>query len=324
MANTKLTKLDKASVIAIRDCMGAKLNESILIVTDEKKRKIGYDLYLNALRLKHKALFVEMKSGEMHGEEPPKQIAQLMKMFDVVLCPTEKSLTHTNARREASAIGVRIATFPGITEEIMIRGLNADYKKISLLTIKLKEILDNVNTVRVTSAKGTDITMDITGRRAIPSKGLFHQKGESGNLPTGEAFIAPLEGKSNGIFFVDGSMAGIGVIKGKPIRIEVKDGLAVKIEGDSQAKKLNSIIERYGDLGRNIAEFGIGTNDKVKLSGLLLEDEKVLGTIHIALGDNKSMGGKINVPVHLDGVIKKPNVYFDEKIIMDSGKLLLK
>ena len=320
----KISKLDKASIIAIRDCMGAKVNESVLIVTDEFKKKIGYNLYLNALKLGHEALFVEMKSREMHGEEPPKQVAELMKKFDVVLCPTAKSLTHTNARREASALGARIATFPGITEEIMIRGLNADYKKIANLTNKLTEILSGVKQVKVSAPNGTDITLDVSGRKAISSKGLFHNKGESGNLPTGESYIAPMEGKSNGVFYVDGSMAGIGVIKGKPIRIEVKDGLAFNISGGAQAKKLNAILEKYGDAGRNIAEFGIGTNDKVKLSGLLLEDEKVMGTIHIALGDNKSMGGNVNVPVHLDGVVKKPTVFFDGTMIMKNGKLLVK
>lgn len=319
----KLSKLDKASIIAIRDCMGAQPNESVLIVTDEYKKKIGYNLFKNAKQLGHESLFVEMKSRNMHGEEPPKQVAELMKMFDVVLCPTAKSLTHTNARREASALGSRIATFPGITEEIMIRGLNADYKKIAALTIKLTDILTNTKIVRVTAPNGTDITMDISGRSGHASKGLFHAKGESGNLPTGEAYLAPVEGKSNGVFVVDGSMAGIGMIKSKPIRIEVKDGLAVNIFGSAQAKKLNSILEKYGEPGRNIAEFGIGTNDKAKLSGLLLEDEKVMGTIHIALGDNKSMGGNVNVPVHLDGVVKKPTVFFDGSMIMKNGKLLV-
>ncbi len=319
----KLTALDKASIIAIRDCMGTQSNESVLIVTDELKRKIGYSLYKNSLSLGHESLYIEMKSREMHGQEPPKQIAELMKMFDVVLCPTTKSLTHTNARREASALGARIATFPGITEDVMIRGLNADYKKIAALTIKLTNILTKTNVVKVIAPNGTDITMDISTRKGHASKGLFHAKGESGNLPTGEAYIAPLEGKSNGVFIVDGSMAGIGVIKSKPIKFVVEDGFAVEISGGSQADKLNKILHDYDLSARNIAEFGIGTNDRAKLSGLLLEDEKVMGTIHIAIGDNKSMGGNVNVPIHLDGVVKKPTVYFDGKMIMKNGKLLI-
>lgn len=319
----KLSKLDKASIIAIRDCMGTQPNETVLIVTDEFKRKIGFSLFQNAKQLGHETIYLEFKSREMHGQEPPQQIAEMMKLFDVVLCPTAKSLTHTNARRNASALGARIATFPGITEDIMIRGLNADYNRIAALTIKLQEIMNDVNIVKVTSAIGTDITMDISGRKALPSKGLFHKKGESGNLPTGEAYIAPLEGKTNGVFYVDGSMASIGVVKGKPIRIEVKDGYAVNVSGGNQAKKLDDTLNKYDQLARNIAEFGIGTNYKAKLSGILLEDEKVMGTIHIALGDNKSMGGLVNVPIHLDGVVKKPTVYFDEKMIMKNGKLLI-
>lgn len=318
-----ITKLDKASVIAIKDCMGTKKKEKVLVLTDENKKEIGYSLYTNAKKLGHEALYVEMKVGEMHGEEPPAYIAELMKKFDVVLIPTTKSLTHTDARRNASASGVRVATFPGITKDVMIRGLSADYKKIAALTMKLKKLFEKTKIVRVTAPNGTDITMDITGRRAIPSKGLFHKKGESGNLPTGETFAAPLEGKTNGIFVVDGSMAGIGMIKDKPIEFTVEKGLVTKISGGSQAKELEKIVNKYGKPARNIAEFGVGTNDKTKLSGMLLEDEKVLGTVHIAIGDNKSMGGKVNAPIHLDGVIKKPTVYFDGKIIMKNGKLLV-
>jgi len=318
-----LTKLDKASRIAIKDCMGAKKKESILVITDENKRKIGYSLFENAKAMGHEALLIEMKSGKMHGEEPADYITELMRKFDIVLCPTTKSLTHTDARRNASAEGVRIATFPGITEDVMLRGLNADYKKIAALTNKLKKLFEKTKMARVTAPNGTDITMDITKRKIIPSKGLFHKKGEGGNLPTGETFVAPIEGKSEGVFVVDGSMAGIGVMGNEKIVIEVRKGYATKISGGRKAKKLEEILKKYGKKGRNIAELGIGTNDKARLSGSLLEDEKVKGTVHIALGNNITMGGNVNVPIHLDGVIKKPTVYFDGKVIMKNGKLLV-
>jgi aminopeptidase len=97
------TKLDSASIIAIKDCMGTKKDESVLVITDELKKDIGYNLYQNALKLGHKSLFVELKSGKINGEEPVPEVAELMKKFDVVLIPTAKSFTHTNARRSASA-----------------------------------------------------------------------------------------------------------------------------------------------------------------------------------------------------------------------------
>lgn len=319
----KLTKLDSASAIAIRDCMGAKKDEKILVITDEVKREIGLSLHQNALRLGYHSLLVEMKSGKINGEEPSDEIAELMHKFDVVFCPTAKSLTHTDARRNASAKGVRIATFPGITKEVMIRGLNADYKKISALTIKLQKILETGKQIKVTAPAGTDITFSISGRKAYASKGLFHAKGESGNLPTGEAFLAPVEGTTNGVFVVDGSMAGLGLIKNANIKIEVENGYATKISGGTLAKKLKVMLDKVGKDARNIAEFGIGTNDSAKLSGVLLEDEKVMGTIHIAVGNNVSMGGSINVPIHLDGVVKKPTVWMDSKMLMKDGKLLV-
>ena len=319
----RLTKLDSASAIAIRDCMGTKKTEKILVITDELKREIGLSLHENAIRLGYESLLVEMKSGKINGEEPSPVVADLMQKFDVVFCPTAKSLTHTDARRKASAQGVRIATFPGITKEVMIRGMNADYKSISKRTVKLKEILETGSKIHVTAPAGTDISFSIAEKKSFASKGLFHASGESGNLPTGEAFLAPVEGTSNGVFVVDGSMAGLGLIKNANIKIEVENGYATKISGGILAKKLQVMLDKVGKDARNIAEFGIGTNDSAKLSGILLEDEKVMGTIHIALGNNVSMGGSVNVPIHLDGVVKKPTVWMDGKLLMQDGKLFV-
>ena len=148
--------------------------------------------------------------------------------------------------------------------------------------------------------------MPIAGRQAHASSGLFREKGQWGNLPTGEAYLAPLEGQSNGVVVVDGSMAGVGMVT-TPLRIEVKDGYATEITGGPEARKLIDLLEPHGKDARTVAEFGIGTNDKAILTGIILEDEKVMGTIHIAFGDNKSMGGSVRVASHLDGLITSPD-----------------
>ena len=319
----KLSILDKASITAIKDCMKVKKNEKILVITDELKNEIGYSIYENAKRLGYTSLLLEMPSAKINGEEPPAEVAEMMKKFDVVFVPTAKSVTHTDARRAASKKGVRVATFPGITKEIMIRGMNADYNAISKRSIKLKGILEKGKHVKITAPAGTNIEFDITGRTAIASKGLYHKKGESGNLPTGETYLAPVEGTTNGVFVVDGSFAGLGLIGDVNIKVEVEKGFATKITGGKAAKKLNEMLDKVGKRARNIAEFGIGTNDSAKLSGILLEDEKVMGTVHLALGNNVTMGGTFNVPIHVDGVIKKPTVFLDNKILMKSGKLLI-
>ena len=315
-------ELQKSSLIALRDYLGLKEEETLLIITDEIEREIGYSLYETGKKLCKEAVFVEMKSREMNGQEPPQQIAELMKTFDVVVCPTAKSLTHTNARREAVKVGARVATMPGIKKSTMVRCLSADAKKVVELTNSVKQALENAKVIRVISKNGTDVEMNIEGRKILPSTGVLRNKGESGNLPSGEVYLAPVEGSTNGIIVFDGSMAGIGILK-NPIKVVVKDGYAEKISGKSEAKKFQKMLDKVGRDARAIAEFGIGTNYKAKIIGQILEDEKVLGTIHIAFGNNVSMGGNINVPIHLDGLVKKPTVLIDDVVIMESGVLLI-
>lgn len=315
-------ELLSASRIALVECMGVQTNETILIITDEPLRHIGEALRQAAKNICSEVILAEILPRASNGAEPPPPIAELMKMVDVVLCPTSKSLTHTDARRAASAAGVRIATLPNVTEEIMVRCLNADYNAIAARTFRICSLLEKTSVVRVTAPAGTDILLPVAGRRAHASSGLFRQKGESGNLPTGEAYLAPIEGKSNGVVVVDGSMAGVGMVS-EPIRITVRNGYAEEITGGEDARKLLALLQPHGLDGRTVAEFGIGTNDKAILTGIILEDEKVMGTIHIAFGDNKSMGGSVRVASHLDGLIKCPTVWFDEQMVLQNGALLV-
>ncbi|MGB9663610.1 MAG: aminopeptidase [Ignavibacteria bacterium] len=315
-------ELEKSCLIALRDYLGLQKEETLLIISDEVEKEIGYSLFEIGKKLCKEAIYVEMKSRQMNGEEPPQQIADLMKMFDVIVCPTAKSLTHTNARREAVKMGARVATMPGISKSTMIRCLSADANKVVELTNSVKNAIENAKVIRVIAKNGTDIEMNIEGRKILPSTGVLRNKGESGNLPSGEVYMAPVEGSANGVIVFDGSMAGIGILK-NPIKVVVKNGYAEKIIGKSEAKKFQKMLDKVGKDARAIAEFGIGTNYKAKIIGQILEDEKVLGTIHIAFGNNVSMGGKINVPIHLDGLVKKPTVLIDDVVIMESGDLLI-
>ncbi len=318
-----MDELLSAANIAVKDCMGIKPDEKVLIITDEPCRKIGYALWEAAKQLGADAIITEIAPRESNGEEPPSPVDELMLLMDVILIPTSKSLSHTDSRRNACKAGVRIATLPGITEDMMIRTLNADYKSIAKRSTILGEIITNGTEVIVTSEKGTNITMDVTGRNGLPDTGMNHSAGSFSNLPAGEAYVAPLEGKSNGIVVMDGSMAGVGILEDEVITIKVEDGYATDITGGPGAKKLYSIMEPFGKLAFNLAELGIGTHDKALITGNVLEDEKAIGTVHIAFGDNKSMGGIVRVASHLDGVIMEPTVTVDGKTIMEKGALLI-
>jgi leucyl aminopeptidase (aminopeptidase T) len=302
--------------------MAVRSGETVLVITDESRRKIGYALWKAARRSGAEAILTEIIPRQVHGEEPPKAVAELMKSVDVVLAPTTKSLTHTDARREACTQGTRIATLPGITEEIMTRSLDADYQKIARRSKKIASLLTEAHRVRVTTPGGTDITMSVEGRKGYADTGLYYQKGDFGNLPAGEAYLAPLEGSSQGVISIDGAIANLGLLE-EGIRLVVKDGFVIEILGQTEAEKLKALLLPLGKLAYNIAELGIGTNDKALLTGNVLEDEKAIGTVHIALGDNASMGGEVTAPVHLDGILLRPTLEVDGETIMADGKLLV-
>ncbi|MEX0999594.1 MAG: aminopeptidase [Thermodesulfobacteriota bacterium] len=318
-----MDQLKKAAEIALKDCMAVKKGERVLIITDEPARKIGRALWEGAKEMGAEAIFTEIITPRSNGEEPPEPIAELMKLVDVILIPTSKSLSHTDSRREASKAGVRIATLPGITEDMMTRTLNADYKEIAKKSDILAEIITKASNIRITSEKGTDINLAVEGRDGHSDTGLNHNPGDFSNLPAGEAYVAPMEGKSGGVIVFDGSMAGVGILKDEVINVKVEEGYATEITGGAGAEKLYSIMEPFGKLAFNLAELGIGTHDKALITGEVLEDEKVIGTVHIAFGDNKSMGGIIRVASHLDGVIMEPTVIVDGETIMDKGKFLI-
>lgn len=315
------TELFNSSLIALKDYLGLKKDETLLIVSDETKREIAQTLLEAGKQLCKEAFLIEMKQREINGEEPPVQISELMKQVDVVVCPTAKSLTHTDARRNAVKEGVRVATMPGIGNDTMVRCLSADAEKVISLSLKVKGILKDASEVRVVTEKGTDLFMPMKGRNVIESTGVLRNKGESGNLPSGEVYLAPTEGLSHGKLVIDGSVAGIGMLK-EPITIDIKDGFAEKIDGGEEAKILAGMLDKVGRDARAVAEFGVGTNYKAQLCGEILEDEKVYGTIHVAFGNNVSMGGSINVKSHIDGLVIEPDVYADGKLIMKKGQLL--
>ncbi len=314
--------LQKAARNAVKHCLAIKPKEKVLIITDEPLRKIGYYFWEAAKEVGAEAVLTEIISRTRHAEEPPPPIAELMKLFEVLIIPTSKSLSHTKARREACEKGARCATLPGILVDTMKRTLNADYTKIAERSKKIAEAINGGKLAHLKTQAGTDITLSIEGRSCHPDTGLVYNPGDFSNLPAGEAYLAPVEGTAQGVMVVDGAMAGIGKVK-KPIKMRVKDGFVVEISGGIEAKKLQKLLEPVGQLAYNIAELGIGTNDKAKIIGSVLEDEKVLGTVHMAIGDNMSMGGKVSVPSHLDGIMMKPTLEVDRKLIMKDGVLKL-
>ena len=313
--------MPKYTEITLKKCLGLEKNESFLVVTDEGLLNIGKEFLEAAKNITDKAKLIKIPIPKVHGAEPSKNVAEEMLKYDAELLITTKSLSHTNARINACKKGARIVTMPGITKEILERAVDIDYDKLMKVHEKLGNIIDKGEEVKIKTELGTDLKFSIKGREAFGrDAGLFTKKGSFGNLPTGEIFVAPVEGTANGAYVVDTSFASIGKLE-SPIKVFVKNGFAVKTEGD-KAEELGKLLDSVGPKARNIAEFGIGTNEKAKITGNILEDEKVIGTCHIALGNNMGFGGKTSVQLHLDGIIKSPTIFIGNKRITDKGKFI--
>jgi leucyl aminopeptidase (aminopeptidase T) len=306
-------------------CLCIQAGEVVSIVTDcadPDRIEIARAFWEEARANEAEVILAEMLPRQNSGEEPPAPIAQLMAESNVVLCPTTKSLSHTQARRIASARGARIASLPRITKEMVARCLTADYGSIAVLTKRVAEKLSRGSKFKVESELGTSLQLERQGRAVGADTGLLTQPGDFGNLPAGEAYFAPMERTANGKIVFDGSIADLGKLT-EPIELQVEEGMARIVSTSAAARELDRYLSAHGPEAHNIAELGVGTNDRAIVSGHILEDEKVLGTVHIALGNNAGMGGTVNVPIHLDGLIRNAILYVDGELVLDKGTLVI-
>ena len=301
----------------IVDCMGTKEDEKLLIVTDEKKFEIGYGFAVAGRELGYNTTFVEAAS-QTKGE-PSAPVAAAMAEADVEFLITSMSYSHVKARIAAPEKGVRVASMPMLTTEIAQDYLNADYPFIKKVSEKLADMLGRAKSVRVRTEKGTDITLGLEGRPGHADTGLLTEAGALGNLPAGEAYIAPLEDVGTGTIVVDGCIAYMGMIE-DDITLTLENGRIVNIAGGKSAEDLKAFLSDKDEEATGIAEFGIGTNPAAKIIGHPLVDEKVWGTIHIAFGMNSSMGGTRDSNIHYDCIINQPTVWIDGVMVLENGK----
>ncbi len=317
-----MNKLERAASIVVTQCLKIKRTESVLVISDEPQRDIGHLLWTAALKATDNASLVEIKFSRSRVAEPPDAVAQFMSLVDVLIIATSRSLSHTPARRKACKKGTRVVTMPGITQDTLRRAIDIDYRDTARRSRKIADILTIGRNVHLTSPAGTDVFFSIDGKKGHSDTGLVHEPGAFSNLPAGEASVGPVAGKTNGKIVFERGMADLAK-KDDFITFDVRDGYVARIKGNDGGVQLRRLLKYFGRPARNIAELGVGTNPKAKIVGLTLEDEKVLGTVHVAIGNNRSFGGTVDVPIHLDGIILKPTLTIDGKVIIDNGQVMV-
>jgi len=304
--------------------LGVKSGERLVIVTDfDRPRSITELLTTTATLYGLHVVVVAMPAREMGGEEPPAAVAAAMREADCIIVQTSHSMTHTNAEREALRAGARVCNIREVDEEMMVRGgMTADYEEVDRITRRGVALLTAASRARVTTPEGTDLTIDLSGRPAFALSGFAREPGTFSGLPDGEAAIAPVEGRTEGVIVNPYLVEKIGQVT-EPFRLEVSKGRIARVEGGAQAQQLDEILNRKDPGARNFAaELALGTNPACRLIPKSREIKKRLGQAHVALGDNLSLAGTVESAVHLDIMLLRPTVVLDDRIVLDAGEPL--
>lgn len=348
--NLKIRKNEK--VLVFTDDFDKNLKKIAKLIADKGKEHTK------------KILYVEYKPTGSHGAEPPeslwvtafgKNIVSTLKSkkllkplltkkadpeqlketerivkkvrkqaVNVVIALSYYSTTHTRFKDLLTGIcNTRYASMPLFDKSMLEGAMRVNWKNIARRTKKIAKRINKSENIEIKTPAGTSLFFSKKGRKAKEDTGIITTPGSSGNLPAGEVYLAPLEGTANGCLVLE--WAPTRKLK-MPITLYVKNGMVQKIRGkEKYADYLKTkLLERAENA--NIAELGIGTNDKASRPDNILESEKILGTIHIALGDNSSFGGKVTTPFHQDFVFFKPTMTLIHKngrreLLLKDGKL---
>jgi len=314
-----MSDLDRAVQTVIRRCLNIQPDEDVVVVVDEPLQDLGEKLRTAAQQSGADAVLTVMSPRATDGSEPPAPVAEALAACDVFIAPASRSLSHTLARKRASEGGARGATMPHVTADMLARLMSIDFDRLRSRSHAVADLLDQGTEAHVTCPRGTDLRLDLRGRQGIADDGDLTERGAFGNLPCGEGFIAPAGGE--GTMYAR-SIAAIGLTSGHPAKLTVENGhltAATSPEGE----QLLGILREHGDAGTNLAELGVGTNDRATLTGNVLEDEKILGSVHVAFGASIAIGGTVSVPIHLDCVVTEASLAIDGTRVLDEGRFVL-
>jgi leucyl aminopeptidase (aminopeptidase T) len=314
----RMSELGPAVSTVVRRCLAVAEGEQVVVVVDPATRAIGDALREESAAAGADAVLMIMDERSNHGAEPPASVAGALAACDVFLAPTTKSLSHTVARKRASDAGARGATMPGVTEDMLARVMAVDFETMAARSKAVAALLDAGTRAHVTCPRGTDLQLAIDGRAGISDDGDLTARGAFGNLPCGEGFIAPAFGEGT---VVAVSLAQLGLSE-EPARLTVAEGRLVAAD-DGLGPEFIELLLAHGEAGTNLAELGVGTNDRARLTGNVLEDEKILGTVHVAFGASAGIGGRVSVPIHLDVVVVDASLEIDGRRVLDHGRYVL-
>ncbi|MDB4978897.1 MAG: hypothetical protein JWM56_1083 [Candidatus Peribacteria bacterium] len=251
----------------------------------------------------------------------PKKLSLLNTAYQDLL-PKVMPKRWTLTQFPTSQLAARAGMTPEAFTDFYYNACLIDYAAESKRLQALSDILDAGKHVHI-QAEGTDLTLGIEGRLAAGTN-----VGRR-NVPDGECFLAPLEDKTEGIVTFELPQRRAGTVF-EGIRLEFKNGKIEKATATSNEAHLHQVLGEHPDNSR-LGELGIGMNRNItKYIQNILFDEKIAGTVHMALGrayTEERGGGKNTGTIHWD-LVKDlrhngSTVSVDERVIIRDGKVLV-
>ncbi|MFC1982532.1 aminopeptidase [Chloroflexota bacterium] len=317
--------------LMLEGIMKVKSGQNLVIVSDTyaRSKSIANIIAEIANSIGVQTVLTIMEPRTHAGHEPPPTVSIAMRVADVILDIEEKvNIAHTTARKEATEAGVKYFSMLTDVSEDHFRNpiLLEELKAVKRRTENLAEIMTRARVARLTTPYGTDITMSLEGRHAVPIHPLT-DAGITGIPDYGEAAIAPVEGTTEGVVFVDAAVRGWGYILREPLRFEVKEGRvqlgSVSSNSAEDAERFKKELSLDDNANNCAAELGIGTSHTVGkiLRGDFLLDYSMIGTAHIAYGRNNDIGGKTLSRIHTDVLMTRVTIKLDELCVIENGEL---
>jgi aminopeptidase len=351
-----LSSLSEAARIAMTEVLGLREEEEVLILTNPERDSsaIGMALFEETKRLGGRPVVVMQEKKTSLDNAERITLEAIRSAPDVIISVGTNKVGKDPHGLLVGYVGRdgqkrthifdlvldgdrRSRSFwsPGATVDMFERCVAIDYEALRARAAKLKQRLDVGKTVHVTSPGGTDLTFSIEGRQGKVDDGDFRLPGMGGNLPTGEAYVSPANGTAKGVIVFDGTLDLIGraVIPKAPVRVEFADGYVSSVTGGEEAGMLLDTIEQGERMARekglkaeernarHLGEMGIGLNYEARISGNLLEDEKVGRTVHFAIGMN--LDNDAHALIHQDCLVSMPSMWIDDEQIMKDGEIII-
>ncbi|MBA4421937.1 MAG: hypothetical protein C0390_02405 [Syntrophus sp. (in: bacteria)] len=319
-------RMNEVAEKVVTQVLALKAGETVCILRDTEEDSGPFAAILSraALRAGAEPVSLIIVPRTVGGQELPEPVAGAFLRCSAIINLAKWAIVHSRAVSAALGAGARTCNLRGFNDGMLESpGVTTDYEVVRRNALAVDVLLEQAREIRFMTAEGSDVTMRLCGRKGKAQTGFADEPGRFSGLPDGESTVAPLEGTTQGCIVNPYIIDKIGRVD-EPFRMEIKDGWIVNVEGGKQARQLLELFEKSDSNARRIAsQFALGMNPDCRIFPDTKEVSKRLGTLHVAMGDNISLGGAVQCGLHIDIVILNPTVWLDGKMVLEDGKLFI-